>query len=140
MKYSRIGTLKLETVFPFIREQAVIGKRKRVQIEDFKVNVFSLRLHTFLVSGTVCHSCGANAEFFAVEKGVKDKNPHYHLNLYGNINGEDILFTHDHKLAKCLGGKDDISNTQTMCLPCNNRKAHFEQDQIECLRGIRVYK
>lgn len=34
--------------------------------------------------------------------------------------------TIDHKVAKSLGGTDDISNLQLMCLPCNNEKSKTE--------------
>ena len=50
------------------------------------------------------------------------ENPH--LNLYGRMrNGRLILMTRDHIFPRSKGGGEDISNQQTMCATCNNRKA-----------------
>ncbi|MNE07882.1 hypothetical protein D3C80_1005220 [compost metagenome] len=37
-----------------------------------------------------------------------------------------MLFTHDHTLARSLGGTDDASNTTTMCAKCNFLKSKGE--------------
>jgi hypothetical protein len=37
-----------------------------------------------------------------------------------------VLFTHDHTLARGLGGADAIENTTTMCSPCNQKKSRLE--------------
>lgn len=45
--------------------------------------------------------------------------------------GDERLFTHDHIIARSLNGKDDITNTQTMCSPCNAEKSIAEREQLE---------
>lgn len=54
------------------------------------------------------------------------KDGGYHLNLWGVKDGEEVLFTHDHVLARGLGGKDNLDNTQTMCCYCNWEKGDLE--------------
>ena len=47
----------------------------------------------------------------------------YHFNLYAiGENGNWILMTKDHITPKSRGGRDHLSNLQTMCDQCNNRK------------------
>jgi 5-methylcytosine-specific restriction endonuclease McrA len=47
-----------------------------------------------------------------------------HLDLFGtNKQGTEVMLTIDHILPKSKGGADDISNYQTMCSPCNGKKA-----------------
>lgn len=125
-KYERIGILEIEEVLPYIIESINQSQGSaRAQIKSFQVKVSSLRLKTFAKTGTACTCCGDKASFFAVERN----NPTgpYHLNLWGyNKNQEPILFTHDHILARSLGGKDNLSNTETMCSPCNFEKSLIE--------------
>jgi hypothetical protein len=82
------------------------------------------------MTGTVCHACGLEATHFELNRdiGGEARNSPYHLNLWGvNANGHPVLFTHDHKLARSLGGKDNLTNTETMCGPCNWAKGKAEQ-------------
>lgn len=123
--YERAGTLSIEEVFEEIKNHLKFTGRKRVKIKDFLVNVQSLRLRTFFHTGTNCPCCENKASFFAAERTPGNK--HYHLNLYGiNKDKEEVIFTHDHTLARSLGGSDDLSNTQTMCGPCNWEKGKVE--------------
>lgn len=124
-KYERVGTLSIDEVFNEIKNHLNFPGKKRVKIKDFFVNVQSLRLRTFFHTGIDCPCCENKATFFAVERTAGNK--HYHLNLYGiDKNKEELLFTHDHTLARALGGSDDLSNTQTMCGPCNWEKGKIE--------------
>ena len=128
--YERIGILPLEVVFPYIEKYYEEPRREKAQIGEFFVNVSSLRLKTFFKCGPECACCAIKASFFAVERspGVNG----YHLNLYGlNQEGKEILFTHDHILARGAGGQDHISNTETMCGPCNWEKGALEQKMIQ---------
>lgn len=124
--YERIGVLTLEKVFPFIEEHFNNPQKIRVQIDQYFVNVSSLRLKSFLLHGIHCSCCDNQASFFAVERSFNTKAP-YHLNLYGlDKDGAEILFTHDHILARGLGGSDTIDNTRTSCGPCNWKKGQLE--------------
>ena len=86
--------------------------------DDIKMN--SLRLRTFKEKGCVCTICGLEGTFF-----LKVKNPgdnRWHFNLYGMKDGEKVLITKDHIMPRSKGGKDCLSNMQTMCQHCNSAK------------------
>ena len=106
----------------------------RVQRPNGKwVGVSSLRMKTFGIAfksenGLKCVTCGCEGKFFAIETTKGQEAPH--LNLYGIKDGEEILFTHDHILARALGGADDLSNSQLMCSPCNNNKSKDESREV----------
>lgn len=115
--YTRAGIVDIDVVLPLIRDPSI----KSVVLHGQKVNVTSLRLKNFAKS-TVCVSCGLQATHFAVET-----NSDWHLNLYATREGKsEMLFTHDHTLARSLGGADDESNTTTMCAKCNFQKSKGE--------------
>lgn len=125
-QYERIGTLTLDKVFPHIEAHFNNYQKIRVHIDEYYVNVSSLRLKSFLLHGTDCSCCDNKASFFAVERSFGTQSP-YHLNLYGiDKDGAEILFTHDHILARALGGTDTIDNTRTSCGPCNWKKGQLE--------------
>lgn len=123
--YERLGVVEIEDVSPEKENDVFLGEN---------VKLSSLRMRTFLTKGTVCSSCGLSAKFFAVERHIRANHQKYHLNLYGiNDEGNEILFTHDHTLARSLGGKDHINNTTTMCTVCNGIKAIKEREPKEKL-------
>ena len=133
-QFERIGRLSLDEVLPLIGEHFNNKGKKRVQIGDFYVNVQSLRLRTFFKTGIQCSCCELKGSFFAVERSpnynanIVNTTP-FHLNLYGyNQAGEEVIFTHDHILARALGGKDNIDNTITSCGPCNWKKGTLEHE------------
>lgn len=132
IQYERIGTLPIETVLPYIEKHFNDYQKIRVHISDYYVNVSSLRLKSFFFHGTSCSCCENKASFFAVERNFGTDSP-YHLNLYGiDKDGTEILFTHDHILARSLGGTDTIDNTRTSCGPCNWKKGQLEHLIKEC--------
>ena len=81
-----------------------------------------------------CVSCGLEASFFAVESSPGQVAAH--MNLYGVRDGADVLFTHDHTLARALGGADDLSNTTVMCSPCNSKKSIAEGKEVTRRRKL----
>ena len=125
--YIRLSVASIADVLPLIG-----GKDKRVIVDGEYVKVSSLRLKTFAKYGTKCSCCGLEATHFAIERCAEQES--YHLNLYGLDDGKEVLFTHDHTLARSLGGKDNISNTTTMCSPCNFKKSIIERELKEAMR------
>lgn len=113
-----------------LNDPSACGKdsgKHTITVNRTKVNARSLRLKTFAKYGPVCALCGLKGMFFALERNfaVKAKDGPFHINLYGmNGDGEEILFTHDHKIPKSKGGKNNLSNTQTACHPCNQKKGN----------------
>lgn len=111
------------------------GDKALATVNGMPVKVSSLRLRTFLKTGTKCHSCGLEATHFELNKDVcAPESQRWHLNLWGERNGEPELFTHDHKVARSLGGVDNLTNTETMCYNCNNSKGIEEQRLSRALK------
>lgn len=138
-RYERLGELPIPRVIEVIT--SLIGQRKgkgKAEFDGQIVNCTSLRLRTFALKGTVCSCCGLEATHFALERTnhPSHANSPYHLNLWGIKDGREILFTHDHTLARSLGGLDNLSNTTTMCEPCNSNKAVGEQLEAERRRAV----
>jgi hypothetical protein len=140
-EYERHCTLPIDLVLSGIQDAVILlgpaGKnlgniRSKNKIKKcyngIEVNVTSLRLQTFLQKGTRCVHCGLNASHFAIERS---RGNSWHLNLWGvKESGEEILFTHDHILARGLGGLDRPENTQTMCTECNFQKS-LEENKLK---------
>lgn len=129
--YTRAGIVAIADVLPAI----AVGIRKKAEFCGHVVNVSSLRLQTF-VKSTVCSCCGLAATHFAVEH---NDGFSWHLNLWADRSNEgkgEMLFTHDHTLARCLGGADDESNVTTMCAKCNHRKGFDERIEYHKLKGL----
>ena len=110
--------------------------KKKAEIDGHIINVNSIRYETFMQKGTTCCVCGLNGDHFYKERnfttgGYVNDGP-YHFNLYATTaDGKEILMTKDHILAKSLGGKDHVSNMQTMCTCCNNEKSNMTTEQWE---------
>ena len=145
-RYDRHSVASLGEVIGLIQGMIANGRgRSKGFVNGEKVSLTSLRLRTFAEpDGLVCHSCGMLATHFAVERNLHDVEHKrgYHLNLYGqNGQGQEVLFTHDHTIARAIAkliGKEDANttnNTKTMCSPCNNRKARDEAIRVQELRN-----
>ena len=137
--YTRLIDVPLEPVLDAVATH--LGQRKaRVLIEGYSIGVVSLRMRTFERDRArlCCSRCGLQATHFGIERQINNKgNINPHANLYGLKDGEEVLFTHDHTLARSLGGKDDLSNTTTMCSPCNAEKSIAEREELERLKDAR---
>lgn len=81
------------------------------------VSIASKKLLTVKQS-IVCASCSAKGSYFLLLR-----NPHAKgrasLELFTE---DDRLLTRDHIMPRSLGGSNDMSNSQTMCLTCNSKK------------------
>jgi 5-methylcytosine-specific restriction endonuclease McrA len=96
-----------------------------LKYNDIILTKFSSRYCVFLNS-LQCVSCGMKGIFFAIEKDKAVTANIYHLNLYSvNSLSEEILFTKDHIIPRSKGGKDILSNYQTMCKTCNHNKGNI---------------
>ncbi|UTC29673.1 HNH endonuclease [Bajunvirus bajun] len=89
-----------------------------------------------------CVSCGLKGTYLALERSAAfDKASRqfrvcdeqlWHMNLYGTReDGAEVMFTQDHIIPRARGGSEDITNLQTMCSPCNNRKGHKMPEIVE---------
>ena len=68
----------------------------------------------------ICKCCKLEATYFALEYNPRFK---WHLNLYGlNTNGNEVMFTKDHRYPLSKTGLDLLKNLQVLCFPCNQKK------------------
>lgn len=130
-------SLKLDRKgFPYSIEQVLsdIGDFNR-EFDGDSIHMGSDRYLNFKHNGTVCVSCGIPGLYFRKERNYGDDK--YHFNLYGSsIDGIEVLMTKDHILPKSLGGKDHLSNYQTMCTVCNGKKSNRLEFPAICVYPI----
>lgn len=89
------------------------------------------RYQLFATKGTDCVQCGLKGTFFALEcdkyNALKpNKHTKFHFNLYGvDEYGNKVMITKDHIIPRFKGGKNILSNYQTLCCRCNRYKADY---------------
>jgi 5-methylcytosine-specific restriction endonuclease McrA len=109
---------------------------KRAELLGKSVRVTGTRLGAFKKS-LVCAGCGRVGSRFYIERhhrrgGDEKYGDGWHLNLYTvNPNGSETLMTRDHIIPRSKGGRDRLSNSQTMCHKCNNRKGDKMPEEIK---------
>lgn len=105
------------------REFPVLQRNGIIQM--VRVPMGSHRYELFASKGIACCECGIVGRFFALERS-RSKNPNkFHFNLYGyDENGRERMITKDHIIPRSRGGKNVLSNYQTMCVRCNQRKGN----------------
>jgi len=123
-KYIRVGTFPIMDVLSNISFNQDNTKKEVKKFGKYEVKMNSDRYLTFKVKGVNCDSCGLEGRYFALEKDIHQDTDKYHFNLYGILNGEEVMLTKDHVIPKSKGGKSNISNYKTLCIKCNGRKAN----------------
>lgn len=100
--------------------------KKSSQDKDYDgdfINMASDRYQCFAMKGTRCVTCGLDGQFFRKDKTGEALK--YHFNLYGvKEGGIEVLFSKDHIIPQSKGGKNNLSNYQTMCMDCNSAKGN----------------
>ena len=112
-----IATYPAEDILKHVEENAVL--RVKVGSKTFMVKLSSVRLRTFKKS-TECVCCGRQGTIMGLDLPIGQTRPHF--NLYCLEDGAKVLMTKDHIIPKARGGKNHISNMQTMCQQCNVSK------------------
>lgn len=98
-----------------------------IQVDGYDVYTHSLRYMTFYQKGCTCSVCGKVGTHFTLDKSSGEDNNRYHFNLRAD---DGTLMTRDHILPKSKGGRDHISNMQTMCTHCNKAKGNSYDGEI----------
>ena len=104
-----------------------------IQVDGYDVYTHSLRYMTFYQKGCTCVACGKQGTHFTLDESSEtDTRRHF------NLRAEDgTLMTKDHILPKSKGGRDHISNMQTMCVDCNKAKGNsYDGHYIEKVNNI----
>lgn len=119
--YERKETYSVEDVLFHVRMD---GHNTSVDFDGDSIHMGSQRYRLFKKSVT-CVQCGIAGTFFAKERSIYQPDAGYHFNLYGNRpDGSEVMMTKDHIIPKSKGGVNKMSNYQTMCAPCNERKGN----------------
>lgn len=112
---------------------AQVGTKKFLEIDicgnKIKVKLNSLRLKTFK-NNPKCRCCQREGTLIGVDIAKGQEKPHFNLYCV-EANGNKILMTKDHITPKSKGGKNVISNMQTMCTECNSRKKDMTPEEYK---------
>ena len=111
------GPLDAEKTLAVLRKHAP----HRTTIAGYEVNTDSQRFPTFYRE-MCCVECGLPISHAWLVQPPGSARPH--VNFYGRRDGEWVLFTKDHIIPRSLGGPNLLDNYQTMCAPCNERRAN----------------
>lgn len=131
-EYKRKHVTSIKHVMDIIGNTRIRSRNPNPQIivvNDETIRINTDRMRRFCTDykengKIVCKQCGLEASIFAVEKPRKYDKSHWSLNLYGIVNGKNILFTLDHIIPKSRGGsKKSLTNHETLCKICNETKA-----------------
>lgn len=99
------------------------SSKVRVNFDGHPIKMASHRYWTFLRKGLKCVTCGIEGQYFRKERHRVTEEGKYHFNLYAvDSEGDEVLITKDHVIPKSKGGRNHISNYQTMCIVCNMEK------------------
>lgn len=97
-------------------------------VGEHHVRINRLKYKTFIrdyyEGKFLCSCCGIQPSH-AVVFGTAQSSEKF-INFFALKNGKEILLTHDHTIARGLGGKNELNNTTTMCEQCNAQKSVFE--------------
>ena len=137
-----LGHYNIGQVLPFLPRFGEDREREYVIGNHyFRVKMFSSRYKMFL-DNLACVNCGVVGTVFKLERMTDGLSDRAHFNLYAvhPITGEYVLMTKDHILPKAKGGKDSLSNYQTMCTYCNNHKGDTLEEKFNPLLISRSFK
>lgn len=75
-----------------------------------------------------CICCGIEGTYFKKKEAYNPRNNwlSFHINLFAEFDGKEIMLTKDHKVPKSRGGKNTIENYATCCHDCNKFKQNAE--------------
>lgn len=122
--YITLGKFAIDEVLPFTGDNCRPKFFVGTDGEKYRVRMNSSRYQVFK-QGVACVSCGLVGTSFLLQRDAACFRAHF--NLYGlSKTGKHVLFTQDHRIPASKGGPSTLDNLQTMCYPCNKKKADRE--------------
>jgi len=120
-KHEVLAKFDVDEILTIVPEQddGNYGQKTAIETHEgiIRVSIASKKLLTFKKS-VVCAGCYDKGEYFLLIRNPIIKG-RASLELF-TASGK--LLTRDHIIPKSLGGSNDMSNSQTMCLMCNSKK------------------
>lgn len=98
-----------------------MSKMKKEDAQNFviingeKIKTNSKKLQAFFLKNYKCECCGREADFFALEQTPSGK---FVLNLYVEIDGQEVLMLKELRVPQKLGGLDIPENWMVVCDKC----------------------
>lgn len=120
---TRIQSFTIEEIFSLLP-----SPYPKTEVNGRMLKLQSDRILTFFYKGITCVTCGIAGSIFWYED---PGNSEPHLNFYAEVGDKLVLMTKDHIIPKSRGGKDRLSNYQTMCTLCNCAKGNKLPEEIE---------
>jgi len=122
-----LAEYSVEDVLPYRSFEKKATKEYFVKGKTYSVKTTSQRYHVFAESLS-CACCGLVGSKMMLDINFTDfeRNGRPHFNLYAVWGNCHVLMTKDHIVSKRNGGKDRLSNYQTMCVLCNSAKSDHD--------------
>ena len=122
-----LAEFSVEDVLPYRKTKKGSTREYVVNKKIYSVKMASHRYQIFAKS-TVCACCGLVGSKMILDISHYDfnRNARPHFNLYAVWDNCFVLMTKDHIVPRSKGGKNDISNYQTMCCLCNSAKSDHD--------------
>jgi len=119
--YVDVSEHSTEEIFALVPDTD--ARKVRERFGDYNVKLSSQRLICFKHNPS-CVCCGITGTKMKLQIGSGQQSPHF--NMYAETKDGLRLMTKDHIVPKAQGGKDILSNYQTMCCKCNEFKGSME--------------
>ena len=136
VKMDSIKRYPIDLVFTILGEENLAtdcysksckSAENQITVDGYNVYTRSLRYMTFYQKGCKCCVCGKEGTHFTLDSGA-DNPDRKHFNLRAD---DGTLMTRDHIIPKSRGGREHISNMQTMCVDCNKAKGNHMEGDVE---------
>lgn len=109
-----------EEVLGRFESSFVRGPKTYLDFDGDSIKMGSHRYWTFAMKGIQCESCGIKGQYFYKERHHDAAEGTYHFNLYAvGAEGQEVLMTKAHVRPRSKGGRDHITNYQTLCVRCS---------------------
>lgn len=130
-RYERDGAFDPVILWEHLSEY---GAAEPMRINGDLIDMTALNYRVFS-QRTECVTCGLKGQWLVKERSTRKNREtgewesisgqRWHFNLYGlrERDGAMVMLTKDHICPRSKGGTDELYNLQTMCQPCNQRKA-----------------
>lgn len=118
--FKRKSKHKISNIEKLLKKDCILKMKKEdaqnfVMINGEAIKTNSKKLQAFFLKDYTCECCGKRADFFALEQTSSGK---FVLNLYAEIDGQEVLMLKELKTPARLGGLDVPENWMVVCDKC----------------------